>query len=320
MSVTRFINPTIKTMKTKLTILCLALSGFLLATNAFAQGNQKPTACEFNADMRKLWEDHITWTRNVILNVIDELPGTNEAVARLLQNQVDIGDAIKPYYGEAAGNQFTALLTAHITEAATILTALDDGDNATLTAALEQWYINADSIAAFLAGANSNWSFEEMQTMMHEHLDLTTAEALARKNADYAADVAAYDAVHVEILAMADMLAEGIVQQFPNKFKGSNHMRYAFDVTLSDDATLSQNSPNPFVDRTVISYSLPVNTGSAKIIFYNNLGSVIKTVPIDQMGEGDIKVYAQNLSDGIYSYSIVADGITIDTKRMIRQR
>jgi hypothetical protein len=309
-----------KTMKTKLTLICVAIAGIMISTNAIAQGNQKPTACDFNADMRKLWEDHIVWTRNVILNIVDELPGTNEAVARLLQNQVDIGNAIKPYYGEAAGNQLTALLTAHITEAATILTALDDGDNATLTAALEQWYINADSIAAFLASANPNWTFEEMQMMMHEHLDLTTAEAVARKNGDYAADVAAYDSVHVEILQMADMLAEGIVQQFPNKFKGSGHMRYAFDVTLSDAASLGQNAPNPFIDKTIITYSLPARTSEAHVVFYNNLGVVIKTVPIEQLGEGDITVYAQNLNDGMYSYSIVADGVTIDTKRMIHQR
>lgn len=306
-------------MKTKLTLICVTLVGIMFSTNALAQ-NQKPTACDFNADMRKLWEDHITWTRNVILNIVDELPGTNEAVGRLLQNQVDIGDAIKPFYGDAAGDQLTALLTAHIAEAATILTALDDGDNATLTSALEQWYINADSIAAFLSSANPNWTFDEMQMMMHEHLDLTTAEAIARKNADYAGDVAAYDAVHVAILEMADMLAEGIVQQFPNKFKGSSHMRYAFDVALSDAASLSQNVPNPFIDKTVISYTLPAHTNAASIVFYNNLGAVIKTVSIEQMGEGDITVYAQNLSDGLYSYSIVADGVTIDTKRMIHQR
>jgi hypothetical protein len=305
-------------MKTKLTLLCLAIAGMMLSTNVFGQGNQKPTACDFNADMRMLWEDHIVWTRNVILNVLDDLPGTNEAVARLLQNQVDIGNAIKPYYGNAAGDQLTSLLQSHITGAAAILTALNNNQDP--TAAIEQWYLNADSIATFLSSANPNWTFEEMQTMLHEHLDLTTAEALARLNGDYAADVAAYDAVHSAMMDMADMLAEGIVQQFPNKFQGSNHMRYAFDVTLSDYASMSQNAPNPFIDKTVISYSLPAHTSTASVVFYNNLGAVIKTVPVEQMGHGDITVYAQNLSDGMYSYSIVADGVTLDTKRMIHQR
>ena len=47
--------------------------------------------------MHKLWEDHIVWTRNVILNIIDDLPGTDQAVNRLLQNQDDIGNAVKPF-------------------------------------------------------------------------------------------------------------------------------------------------------------------------------------------------------------------------------
>jgi hypothetical protein len=305
-------------MKTKLTLICVAIAGIMFSTKSFAQGNQKQSACEFNADMRKVWEDHIMWTRNVIFNILDDLPGTDQAVARLLQNQVDIGNAIKPYYGDAGGNQLTAFLQSHITGAAAILIAVKNNEDP--TTAIEQWYLNADSIATFLSSANPNWTFDDMQMMLHEHLDLTIAEALARKNADYVADVAAYDAVHVAMMEMADMLAEGIVAQFPNKFKGAAFMRYEFDVMLSDKAFLSQNVPNPFREKTVIAYSLPINTSNAHVIFYNRLGSVIKTVAIEKMGEGEITVYAQNLSDGMYSYSIVADGVTIDTKQMIRQR
>jgi hypothetical protein len=57
-----------------------------------------------------------------------------------------------------------------------------------------------------------------MTTMMNRHLALTTAEAVARIQGKWAADVAAYDRVHIEILAMADMLSSGIINQFPNRF------------------------------------------------------------------------------------------------------
>src|SRR6478736_160815 len=56
-------------------------------------------------NMRHLWEDHITWTRNVIFCLVGDLPGADQAVKRLLQNQIDIGNAIKPYYGEEAGKK-----------------------------------------------------------------------------------------------------------------------------------------------------------------------------------------------------------------------
>ncbi len=73
------------------------------------------TRMAFHDAMRKLWEDHITWTRVFIVSAAGDLPDKATATGRLLQNQVDIGNAIKPYYGDAAGNKLTALLREHIT-------------------------------------------------------------------------------------------------------------------------------------------------------------------------------------------------------------
>jgi len=169
--------------------------------------------------MHKLWEDHVTWTRNVILNIIDDLPGTDQAVNRLLQNQDDIGNAIKPIYGEAAGKELTRLLREHITTAADLLKAAKGGNNSAFDEANKKWFVNADEISQFLSKANPNWKLDDMKKMMHDHLTLTTEEAVARLKKDYAADVKAYDKVHDEILSMADMLTDGIVKQFPAKYK-----------------------------------------------------------------------------------------------------
>ncbi|MFL6337428.1 MAG: hypothetical protein ACJ754_29360 [Pyrinomonadaceae bacterium] len=170
--------------------------------------------------MRKLWEDHITWTRLFIVSAAADLPDKGPTTERLLQNQVDIGNAIKPYYGDAAGEKLTALLKEHITTAAEVVAAAKANDTAKLTDANRRWFANADAIAAFLSGANpKSWPADEMKRMMHEHLDLTTAEAVAHLKGDWAADVAAYDKVHEQILRMADMLSAGIVGQHPAKFK-----------------------------------------------------------------------------------------------------
>lgn len=174
----------------------------------------------FHDAMRKLWEDHITWTRLFIVSAAADLPDKGPTTERLLQNQVDIGNAIKPYYGDAAGEKLTALLKEHITTAAEVVAAAKANDTAKLTDANRRWFANADAIAAFLSGANpKSWPAAEMKRMMHEHLDLTTAEAVAHLKGEWAADVAAYDKVHVQILHMADMLSEGIVSQYPAKFK-----------------------------------------------------------------------------------------------------
>ena len=185
-----------------------------------AEAKPKMDAQAFHDAMRKLWEDHITWTRMVIVSTFADLPDQGPTVARLLQNQEDIGDAIKPFYGDAAGEQLSALLRDHILIAAEILQAAKNEDTAALNAAIERWYANADDIAAFLNAANpENWPLEEMRTMMREHLDLTLEEAVAYLNGDYAASIAFYDQVHLQALEMADMLSEGIIRQFPKKFK-----------------------------------------------------------------------------------------------------
>jgi hypothetical protein len=173
---------------------------------------------ELKLAMRKLWEDHVVWTRNVIFCLVDRLPGKDQAVNRLLQNQVDLGNAIKPYYGEEAGKKLTDLLYPHITIAAEVVNAAKAGNTAALDEANKKWYANADEISEFLSTANPNWGLEEMKMMMHEHLKLTTNEAVQRIKKDYDADVIAYDKVHEAILKMSDMLADGIVKQFPEKF------------------------------------------------------------------------------------------------------
>src|SRR5262245_33975711 len=136
--------------------------------------------------MRKLWEDHVTWTRLYIVDVTEDSPEADATAGRLLQNQVDIGDAIKPFYGDAAGDQLTALLQDHILIAADLLAAAKAGDQQGVEEASDRWYANADDIAAFLANANpDNWPLAHMQRMMKEHLDGTLAEAVANLSRDF---------------------------------------------------------------------------------------------------------------------------------------
>ena len=198
-------------------LLTIVLSA--IAPGMIAEAKPKVDAQAFHDAMRKLWEDHITWTRMVIVSTFADLPDQGPTVQRLLQNQEDIGDAIKPFYGDAAGEQLSALLRDHILIAAEILQAAEDGNAAALEDAIERWYANADDIAEFLHAANpDNWPLEEMRAMMREHLDLTLQEAVAYLNGDYAASIDFYDKVHIQALEMADMLSEGIIRQFPSKF------------------------------------------------------------------------------------------------------
>jgi hypothetical protein len=177
-----------------------------------------PRATDLKLAMRKLWEDHITYTRNFIISALAGLPDQPAVTQRLLGNQDDIGNAVKPYYGDAAGTQLSRLLRDHILIAADVVTAAKAGNSSQLTAKQREWSDNGRQIAAFLSGANPAWERGRLESMLQRHLDLTTGEVVGRLGRDWAADIRSYDQGHVHMLMFADVLADGIVRQFPDRF------------------------------------------------------------------------------------------------------
>jgi hypothetical protein len=201
-----------------------AAQGHVHAANHAAVTSKKGPATSkqvaLHDGMRKLWEDHITWTRLAIVSFAADLQDFDATAGRLIRNQEDIGDAIKPFYGRRAGERLTALLKEHIAGAVDLLKAAKAADNARLGPAKDAWYRNGDQIARFLSNANpKHWSFAKLRRLMRGHLDQTLAEAVARLKGDFAADIAAYEEIHRHILMMADTLSSGIVKQFPRRFR-----------------------------------------------------------------------------------------------------
>jgi len=242
----------------------------------------------FQQAVRKLWEDHVTWTRVYIIAVFADLPEADTAAQRLLQNQVDIGNAIKPFYGDQAGEQLTSLLNDHILTAADLLAAAKAGDTAKFEDANTRWYDNANQIAAFLSSANpDNWPLSDMQSMMKSHLDLTLEEAVARLNADWPGDVVAYDKVHDEILHMADMLSDGIIKQFPDKFAPQQASQQEIDLTLAMDKLWEDHVTWTRVFIISVTSDLPDADIAAQRLLQNqvDIGNAIKPVYGDEAGE-----------------------------------
>ena len=186
---------------------------------SIAAAHMTQPGVELKSAMRTLWEDHIVYTRNYIISALADLPDGDSVAKRLLRNQDDIGNAIKPYYGEPAGKKLTALLKDHILIATEVVKAAKAGNKEQLDAAQKKWSANGKEIAAFLSAANPNWPKQTLESMLEEHLVLTTGEVVGRLKKDWDADIKSYDMGHIHMLMFADMLAEGIAKQFPNKFK-----------------------------------------------------------------------------------------------------
>jgi hypothetical protein len=169
--------------------------------------------------MRDLWTDHVVWTRAYIVAAANDSPDAQAAANRLLANQDQIGQAIVPYYGQEAGTKLARLLRDHITIAVDVVAAAKADDQAKLRDADQRWHANAADIATFLSGANPNWSRQAVLDMMNEHLALTTQEAVARLKKDWNGDVTTFDKIFDQAMMMADTLTDGIVKQFPDRFR-----------------------------------------------------------------------------------------------------
>jgi hypothetical protein len=175
-------------------------------------------ATRLREDMRKLWSDHVIWTREYIVSATDGSPDANAAATRLLKNQDDIGGAVAGFYGKDAGDKLTGLLKQHIMIAVDLIAAAKANDKAKYSSNEQRWKKNGEEIASFLSQANPNWPKAVLADMMAAHLATTTKEVVARLNKKWDEDTAAFDEVYAHILHMSDALSDGIIKQFPQKF------------------------------------------------------------------------------------------------------
>ena len=178
-----------------------------------------PAGSALRVAMRKLWSDHVIWTRDYVVSAIAGSASASDSANRLLRNQEDIGKAVATYYGRAAGDQLTKLLKEHITIAVDLVAAAKIGDQRKFKDADDRWTRNANAIAKFLGSANKYWPEDQVADLLSLHLKLTKDEATARLKQKWSDDTKAFDDIFNEIMTLADALAAGIVQQFPEKFQ-----------------------------------------------------------------------------------------------------
>ncbi|KGX91844.1 DUF3435 domain-containing protein [Pontibacillus marinus] len=175
---------------------------------------------KFKNEFRRLWIDHVLWTSNYITSATTAgAEDQKEVLSRLLRNQEDIGNAIKPLYGEKAGNKLTDLLKEHIVIAGKIVDAAKNGNEKMMDKLNKDWYQNADDIAAFLSGANPHLKNEDLKEMLYIHLELVTDDLKASLEKEWDERIVAIDDGMTHIILMADAISEGVVKQFPETFK-----------------------------------------------------------------------------------------------------
>jgi len=172
------------------------------------------TQLELVTSLRRLWLEHVYWTRLFLISKAFDLPDLPFVTQRLLQNPHDFANALRPLFGKQIAKQFEDLLTEHLVIASKIVDAAKAGDTAELDKQRDLWYANAESIAKFLASNNQFWNERVWNDFMFNHLQMTEDEIMQILNGQYEQSIKEFDSIQAEALLMADAMTRGIIRLF----------------------------------------------------------------------------------------------------------
>lgn len=181
------------------TLILIGIISWLTGSTPISAASQKSTQnvssqqIKLELSIQNYMYNQIIWTRMWLISFAYNNGDTDEVAARLLKNQEDIGNFIKPYYGNDAGNKLTALLKNHVNLTFDLVKAIKAHDNQTLNTINTKWYSNANQIADNLYSTNPNWSQTDLRRILKDYLDLTKQEAMDILAKNYQSSISDYD-------------------------------------------------------------------------------------------------------------------------------
>lgn len=163
---------------------------------------------------RRLWTEHVVWTRFFIVSAAFDLPDLQFVTERLLRNPQDFAEEFRVFYGNQIALRFGQLLTEHLVIAARLVIAAKAGNISEVNKQRKLWYENAEDIARFFEDINPCWSECVWRKLLFDHLRMTENEAVEILNGRYEESIAEFDRIEAEALKMADVMTCGIIRQF----------------------------------------------------------------------------------------------------------
>lgn len=165
-----------------------------------------------------LWDQHVFWTRLLIISVLENLKDLEETKKRLLNNPVDIGILFWKFYGPSVQDIITNLLTEHSVIGSKLIASYKNNDTQNINKQNSLWYDNADRMAKAFESINPYYIEKDVKKMLYNHLDLTKNEVALRLAEKYAEDIKNFDMIEKPVLEMANYFSMGIIYQFRNMF------------------------------------------------------------------------------------------------------
>jgi len=131
---------------------------------------------------------------------------TSVFLNRLLMNQKDIGDQLKPIIGVEKGTRITEVLISHIKLAGDVIKAARNRDD-DLNNKIDLLFINSDLVAETLTSLNSEvLPFDITQDMFHVHNQFVIDMTISRITMDFLKEQQLYDAYYNELLMLSDSI------------------------------------------------------------------------------------------------------------------
>lgn len=210
---------TIRLVGLVLGVVLLTAASDAVAKEKTAGPKVKPQPLDLRLSLRDLWIGHIFWGRNVVLSTTyGDATAAKLAEERVVQNARDIAASTEPYYGKEASDKLFGLLVGHDGAIKEYMSATFEGKKEAREAAVEKMKKNADDIATFLSSANPNWKKETLLSALLAHGGHHMAQIDAINAKDFSSEANTWAAMKSHIYVIADVLADGMVRQFPMKF------------------------------------------------------------------------------------------------------
>ena len=217
--------------KRAFTIMGVLMAVFMIfaGSYSFAKGKEgsvkdfrwSPKATELRLAMRSLWGDHIFWVRNVALTTkLGDAAAAKVEEQQVVQNAREIANAVVPYYGKDAGDKLFNLLAGHYGAVKDSMNAVYSGNKEAEKVAMDKMTKNAEEIATFLSSANpKNWPKEALVSALAAHGGYHMAQIGQINAKDFSAEAKTWTAMKKQVNEIADVLASGIIKQFPQRFE-----------------------------------------------------------------------------------------------------
>ncbi len=186
----------------------------MVKQQAMKPNGLSPSAIALILALRRLWTEHVLWTRSFLISTIMDNPDLEAVTKRLLRNPADFKTQLQTVYGPQIAKQFENLFTEHLSIASEYINAIKAKNTEVMKAKREAWYENATDIATFLGEINPNFNKMAWEQMLFEHLAFTEKQVAELMKEQYAKSIAEFDATHLQALRMADEMARGIIAQF----------------------------------------------------------------------------------------------------------